>query len=89
MVAKAVIIFGDGTTMVFDTFGEQIRQCQGCILDVKIIKNLNKYCDEDTKFYKADWVHKTTKPLDWDLRWWFKEKLAKKKKVIKVERIKY
>ncbi len=81
MVATAVIIFNNGTTMVFDTFGEQIVGCQGCILNVKIIKNLNKYCDEDTKFYKGDWVHRTRKPLDWDLKWWFKEIRKKKEKI--------
>ena len=78
VIVETVVIFANGTIMAFDSLGEQIAECQGCILDVKIIKNLNKYCNEDTKFYKGDWVHKTRKSLDLDLKWWFKKIRNKK-----------
>jgi len=70
MEAKQVIFFTNGNIMVFDKEGEQISQCQGCILDVKIIRNLNKYCDKDTEFYFGDWESKIKNPLN--LQWWFK-----------------
>ena len=70
ILAKHVTFFTNGNIMVFDKNGEQISKCQGCILDTKIIRNLNKYCNKDTEFYYGDWNEKTKIPLN--MKWWFK-----------------
>lgn len=73
MKAKQVIFFANGNIMVFDKDGEQIPKCQGCILDIEVIKNLNKYCDKSTEFYFGDWREKTKSPLN--VKWWFEKKV--------------
>lgn len=72
MKAKEVYFFTNGTTMVFDSRGEQIPECQGCLLDVDIISKINEHCDKDTVFYFvdcSDWNDKTKSRIK--LRWWF------------------
>ena len=71
MKAKEVIFFTNGQIMVFDKEGEQMAKCQGCILDVDIIENINKYCDENTEFYFGNWGERTKSPLN--LKWWFEK----------------
>lgn len=76
MRVNKVIIFTNGNIMTLNYEGEQIAECQGCIMDVEVVKNLNKYCDEKTYFYFGDWENKSRTRLNLD--WWFK-KLKKEK----------
>ena len=76
MKVEKAIIFTNGMIMAFDEQGEQIPKCQGCILDIKVVKNLNKYCDEDTIFSFAKWKERIYANLN--LKYWFKKNKEKK-----------
>ena len=71
METKQAIIFTNGNIMVFNEKGEQVPECQGCVLDVEIMKNLNKYCDKNTEFYFGNWGERTKSRLN--LKWWFEK----------------
>ena len=75
MKAKEVTIYKNGNIMAFDEKGEQMTNCQGCFLDVRIVKSLNKYCDKDTQFYFGDWIHKMKDPVN--VKWWFEQEEIK------------
>ncbi|MCJ7790566.1 MAG: hypothetical protein MUP69_10420 [Candidatus Atribacteria bacterium] len=53
-VVSEVVIWQNGNVMAFKENGKQVTECQiGCILSEGLIKKLNEYCDEETKFYMA------------------------------------
>jgi len=78
MKAKEVYFFTNGTTAVFDSKGEQIRECQGCFLDADVIGKLNEHCNKDTIFYFSDWNDKTKSLIN--LRWWFGKYMKRRTK---------
>ena len=58
--------------------GRQVPECQiGCILSEGLIKKLNEYCDETTKFSMAVYDESLPRRYDLNLGWWFKKKEAK------------
>jgi hypothetical protein len=70
-----VVIWQNGNVMAFNENGRQVGECQGCILDPKLIHRLNGYCDEETKFSMAVCENgRTMKRYEMDLNWWFKKK---------------
>jgi hypothetical protein len=71
---RGVSFFSNGTIGVFDKKGEQISKYQGCILDADI-KDISKYCNEDTDFYFVDWNTGFSCPIN--LEWWFNRKIKK------------
>lgn len=74
-IVKEVIIWQNGDVMAFKENGRQVPACQiGCILSSELIKKLNEYCDEDTKFYMAvKNIGVGARRYEMDVSWWFKK----------------
>jgi len=72
-----VVFWQNGNVMAFNQNGRQVGECQiGCILSEELIKKLNEYCDETTKFYMAIYSDNegASKRYEMDVSWWFKRK---------------
>lgn len=71
-----VVIWQNGNVMAFKENGRQVPECQiGCILNEELVKKLNEYCDETTKFYMAVFDEDTyTRRYEMNVDWWFKKK---------------
>ena len=73
-----VVIWQNGNVMAFKENGRQVPECQiGCILSPELVKKLNEYCDETTKFSMAVYDESLPRRYDLNLGWWFKKKEAK------------
>ena len=76
-LVKEVVIWQNGNVMAFKENGRQVPECQiGCILSPELVKRLDEYCDEDTKFSMAVYSDNegASKRYDMDVSWWFRKK---------------
>jgi len=68
---KHIMIWQNGNVSVSTTDKSQMPECNGCILDPKVIENISKNTSEITKVSFGDgFMGKVT---TMDLRWWFKQ----------------
>lgn len=67
---KDVFFFRDGNVFAGDYQGEQVRECQGFILD--IAEKLIEHSDENTKFHYCG--TRGSNGIQCDFSWWFKKR---------------
>jgi len=68
---KHIMIWQNGNVSVSTTDKSKLPECNGCILDPEVIKNISKNTSEITKVSFGDgFMGKVT---TMDLSWWFKQ----------------
>ena len=75
-IIKHIMIWSNGNVNISTTDKSRLPECNGCILDPKIIENINKYTSENTKISFGDGL--MGKVTTMDLSWWFKQERKKK-----------
>jgi hypothetical protein len=78
---RRILIWQSGRVSVSTTDKSQLPECNGCILDPKVIENISKQTSEITEVYFGDMD--MTKTIKMDLSWWFRQE---RQRVIKKER---
>lgn len=68
---KHIMIWQNGNVSVSTTDKSRLPECNGCILDPKVIENINKNTSEITKVSFGDGF--MGKVVTMDLGWWFKQ----------------
>jgi len=80
---KHIMIWQNGNVSISTTDKSQLPECNGCILDPEVIKNISKNTSEITKVSFGDgFMGKVT---TMDLSWWFKQERDNVLKNIKKE----
>ena len=68
---KHIMIWQNGNVSITTFDKSRIPECNGCILDPKVVENINKhYCDETKVSFGDGFMGKVT---TMDLSWWFKQ----------------
>jgi len=80
---KHIMIWQSGNVSVSTTDKSKLPECNGCILDPKVIKNISKNTSEITKVSFGD--GELGKVTTMDLSWWFKQERENVLKNLKKE----
>jgi len=68
---KHIMIWQNGNVSISTTDKSRLPECNGCILDPKVIENISKNTSEITKVSFGDGF--MSKVITMDLSWWFKQ----------------